>query len=237
MLESTVRVTLASVSATLRSLPDPSDQPWLGAQERERLSSITSSRRQQQFLAGRWLARHCLADMLGGDWRGCELSAPDEGRPEVVTRLEGLPRAAFFSISHSADWLACAVSTFPVGVDIEDTTRERDVAALIELTCSDAERRQMSGLSARDLKQAFHTRWSLKEAWIKQSGQAFPGMDRIPFEPRDPGQPCDAVVLLGDDFVAAVMPATPASLRLHVLHGLQADTLKVSAWLHNAAWA
>lgn len=188
-------------------------------------------------MAGRWLARHCLADMFGGDWRGCELSAPDEGRPEVVARLEGWPRAAFFSISHSADWLACAVSTFPVGVDIEDTSRARDVDALIEVTCSDAERRQMSRLSARDSRQAFHARWSLKEAWIKQSGQAFPGMNRIPFEPREPGQSCDAVVLRGNGFVAAVMPATPASLRLHVLHGLHADTLEMSAWLHNAAGA
>lgn len=230
MIDQTVCVTLASVAALCQRLPAETGQHWLGAQERQRLSGFTSPRRRKQFLAGRWLARHCLADRLGGDWLGHELSAPAEGRPEVVTRSSAAP-AGFFSISHSADWLACAVAPFPVGVDIEDTTRERDVAALIELTCSDAERRQMSGLSAPDLKQAFHARWSLKEAWIKQSGSPIPGMNGIPFEPCAPDDVADAVVLQGGTFVAAVTPATPASLRLK---GLLADKLEVSAWRHSA---
>lgn len=210
-------------------MPAEGDPSWLGAQERRRLGGITSLRRRNQFLAGRWLARHCLADMFGGDWRCHELSAPDEGRPEIVVRGKGTASSGFFSLSHSADWLACAVATFPVGVDIEDTTRERDIAALIDLTCSAAEQRQMNGLSAQALKQAFHARWSLKEAWFKQSGLPFPGMNRIPFEPCEPGQDADAVVMRGDTFVAAVTPATPASM--HLL-GLQADTVEVSAWRH-----
>jgi phosphopantetheinyl transferase len=226
-----VRVTLASVTAICQGLPAEGDQPWLGAQERQRLSGITSPRRREQFLAGRWLARHCLADMLGGDWRGYELSAPEEGRPEVVACKAGAAPACFFSISHSADWLACAVATFRVGLDIEFTARERDVAALIELTCSEAEQRQMRGLSARDLKRAFHARWSLKEAWIKQSGEPLPGMSGIPFEPCERGDVADAVVMQGDTLVVAVAPVTPAALRLS---GLLADTLEVSAWRHTA---
>lgn len=231
MNDQAVWVTLASVAAICQRLPAQADQPWLGAQERQRLSGITSPRRREQFLAGRWLARHCLADMLGGDWRGYELSAPEEGRPEVMACESGAAPAGFFSISHSADWLACAVAPFPVGVDIEGTTRERDVAALIELTCSDVEQRQMNGLSADDLKRAFQARWSLKEAWIKQSGSPTPGMNGIPFEPCAPGDVADAVVLQGDTLVAAVTPATPASLRLK---GLLADKLEVSAWRHSA---
>lgn len=230
MIDQTVCVTLASVAAICQRLPAQADQSWLGAQESWRLSGITSRRRREQFLAGRWLARHCLVDVLGGDWLDHELSAPADGRPEVVARTGAAP-AGFFSISHSADWLACAVAPFPVGVDIESTTRERDVAALIELTCSDAEQRQMNGLSAGDLKRAFQARWSLKEAWIKQSGPPIPGMNAIPFEPCALGDVADAVVLHGDTCVAAVAPATPTSLRLK---GLQADRLEVSAWRHSA---
>lgn len=222
-----VRVTLASVTAICQSLSADVDPPWLGAQERQRLSAITSVSRRKQFLTGRWLARHCLADMLGGNWHERDLSAPEDGRPEVLALEPGGAPEGFFSLSHSADWLACAVATSPVGVDIEDITRERDVRALIELTCSAAEQRQMSGLSAAALKQAFHARWSLKEAWFKQSGLPFPGMDRIPFQPCEPGQLADAVVMRGDTFVAAVTPATPASTRLL---GLCSDAVEVSAW-------
>ena len=222
-----VRVKLASVTAICKGLSADVDPPWLGEQERQRLRGITSVRRRKQFLAGRWLARHCLADMLGGGWLERDLSAPEDGRPEVLPRAPGDAPEVFFSLSHSVDWLACAVATFPVGVDIEDTTRERDFRALIELTCSAAEQRHMRGLSAAALKQAFHARWSLKEAWFKHSGLPFPGMDRIPFQPCEPGQLADAVVMQGDTFVVAVTPATPASMRLL---GLCADTVEVSAW-------
>lgn len=222
-----VRVTLASVTAVCTSIANEGDLLWLGEQERERLSGITSIRRRNQFLAGRWLARHCLADMLGGDWRLHELSAPQGERPDVLARGSADAAEGFFSLSHSADWLACAVAMVPVGVDIEDTTRERDVRALVELTCSASEQRQMNGLSAAALKQVFHARWSLKEAWFKQSGLPFPGMAKIPFHPCGAGQPADAVVMRGGAFVAAVTPASPASVRLL---GLDADVVDVSAW-------
>lgn len=222
-----VRVTLASVTAICQSLSGEIDPSWLGSQERERLNGMASIRRRRQFLAGRWLARQCLADMLGGDWRARELSAPEGERPEVLACGPGDAAGGFFSLSHSADWLACAVATFPVGVDIEDTTRERDVRALVELTCSAAEQKHMSALSAAELKQVFHARWSLKEAWFKQSGRPFPGMAAIPFHPCESGQPADAVVMRGDTFVVAVTPAAPASVRLL---GLCADAVEVSAW-------
>ena len=215
-----VCVTLASVSTICEGLQVESNQPWLSTEEQERLNGFASAKRRRQFLAGRWLARHCLASTFGGEWLDYPLSAPEGGKPEVLTPVGAACGHRFFSLSHSADWLACAVAAYPVGVDIEDITRRRDVAALAELTCSARERRHMSGLSPHATKLAFHARWSLKEAWIKRSGLTQQRMDLIAFQPCEPTQDADAVVMQGDAFVAAVMPAPLASLHLLGLHDM-----------------
>lgn len=228
-----VCVTFASVTTICQGLTTQVDLPWLGDEERQRLCAFTSPKRRREFVAGRWLARQCLADAFGGKAADFELSAPERGRPEVVTGHRDNRRAVFFSLSHSADRLACAVAELPVGVDIEDLARARDVAGLAELVCAPSELHQLGGLVGAPLKLAFHARWGLKEAWIKRFGLTSPNMRALPFEPCEPGQQGDAVVLLGDEFLAAVTPAIALDVRCT---GDQPLTLiKASDWRVSAA--
>ena len=65
----------------------------------------------------------------------------------------------FFSLSHSGDFCACALSDTPVGCDIQII---KDVSSgLIKRTCRDEELEKLD----------FFSLWSLKESYIKLYGE------------------------------------------------------------------
>lgn len=70
-----------------------------------------------------------------------------------------------FSLSHSGDWAVCAVSEFPVGVDIEQVRELRKGVA--ERFFSPEECALLAGLG----EDAFFVFWTLKEAAVKASGE------------------------------------------------------------------
>ena len=102
------------------------------------------------------------------------------GKPAVA----GATHALDFNLSHSGDWLACAVTAgTPVGVDLEYCHPDRaamkvarrffrpeEVAALLD--CGEAQQRDR-----------FYDFWTLKEAAVKARGEALvPGLQARGFE-------------------------------------------------------
>ena len=135
--------------------------PWLSASERARLATVTSESRRAQFLAARWQARWLLAQVHGGapaDWR---LEAPNDAPPQVIGRPD-----LVLSVSHSNDRVACAVTNGPVGLDVEQPRRKRDIEGLATLCCTPREQAMLA--SADDREALFHTLWTVKEAWLKK---------------------------------------------------------------------
>ena len=135
----------------------PADTSWLEPDEGQRLAGFSAPGRRRSYLAGRWLARKCL------------LGWPDASQPRRLgidtqgrSHIHGEPRL-HASISHSGDWVAAAVATAPIGIDIEDLGRQRDFAALASAVLSPA---QCADLSP----QSFYQWWTLKEAWFKRQG-------------------------------------------------------------------
>lgn len=211
-------VSIAEISAEFTGLP----LSWLSAQEQVRHQSITAPRRRHQFLAGRWLARHCMAAWQGGDWQAYGLSAPEAGRPEVRQVPPHVSAADLHvSLSHSGDWLACAVAGQPVGIDVEDASRDRDVDALGDAIYGASERAALSVMSAQARRAYFFSLWTLKEAWIKQAPGG-PSMSSLEFAACAREQRSQAVVLSTQTFVLAVARAQPQTLTCHgsALHGL-----------------
>ena len=131
--------------------------------EQARLDRITSAKRRAEFLAGRWLMRRLLAATHGGEPARWMLSAPEDGPPSC-SELPGL----HLGLSHSGDWVAAAVSTAPVGIDLETPGRPRDVLALADAVCGDAERERLRALDGVARDEAFRVLWTLKEAWLKR---------------------------------------------------------------------
>jgi phosphopantetheinyl transferase len=186
---------------------------WLSPEEQARLSAMSAPRRRAQFITGRWLARQSLAGQGGGRWQDYVLSAPDDGAPQLLARPPA-SESWYFSLSHSGDWLACAVSRQPVGVDVECSDRARDFPALNEWMHEPQALQDMPA-DPKDQQAWFYAQWTLKEAWLKQvtsASSSRPSMRSARFTPCGDGSGT-AMVGQGTAFTVAVCPAAPGALQ------------------------
>lgn len=87
------------------------------------------------------------------------------GKPQVAA---GLPQV-HFSVSHIETASVIAVSTVPVGIDIETIARPVD-ERIVEAVCSPRERRSLAKLDVRARQREFARLWALKEAYAKLTG-------------------------------------------------------------------
>ncbi len=218
-------MSLASVAAVCAELPELS-RSWLSVSEHMRCEAISAPRRRQQFLAGRWLVRQCLAKWWGGVWSDYVLSASDDGPPLLIAGPFDLTaRPLYVSLSHSEDCIVCAVASHPIGVDVECTIRPRDVEALGAFIHGSREEDSLAGLSATVRWHQFFARWSLKEAWIKHQPTSL-AMSAIECEPSD-SMTAEAVVLHSSEWVVAVLPVQIGNLRVC---GEAFDDAAVTPW-------
>ena len=98
------------------------------------------------------------------DWR---FGANRHGKPQLIDP----PSPLSFNLSHSGEWLACAVSAgAAVGVDLEYCDAGRDVLKLARRYFLDVEAAELAGLPEAQRKDRFYDYWTLKEAWIKARG-------------------------------------------------------------------
>ena len=159
------------------ALPDGDHHAWLSDDEANRLQAMTSPVRRRSFLAGHWQARELAADWLQVEARRIALHRHDDGRPRLV--VDGAPSPLSLSLSHSGDWLAIALATVPVGIDVELPRRPRDLDALARFTFSPEEVERLRGVPDAERAQAFHVAWTLKEARGKRIGEGLlPGRSR-----------------------------------------------------------
>lgn len=92
-----------------------------------------------------------------------------EGKP----RITNAPLELDFNLSHSGDWMVCAVSGgVPVGVDIEHTVRKRDVMRLARRFYCDTEVRALEALAENEQRDSFFDLWTLKESAVKARAEA-----------------------------------------------------------------
>lgn len=169
---------------------------WLSPGESQRLAGFGSARRRDIFLAGRWLLRLALIDWHDRSadpaaWR-CEIDA--QGR----SSLPAEPLLSL-SLSHSGDWLACAIATSPVGLDIESLQRARDFSALASQLMSPLELADFQALPAAERPVTFYRWWTLREAWLKRRGLGLDlaCMRRLVYESAAPGS-VDAAVFVDE---------------------------------------
>lgn len=142
---------------------------WLTDEEKSRLQAMSSPARRHSFLAGHWLARRLAADWLLVDMARIALHRHDDGRPCLL--VDGAPSPVSLSLSHSGDWVAVALATMPVGIDVEVSRRERDFVALARFAFSPGEAERLLRMDQAQRAGAFRVLWTLKEARGKRSGE------------------------------------------------------------------
>ena len=162
------RVVVAPVSATA-AIAEGAGDGWLTDDERGRLAVMGSALRRRQFLAGHWLARTFAGRVLRIEVDGCTLVRADDGSPRL--RVDGRATDWHVSLSHTGDWVACALAPAPVGVDVEMPRDDRDLAGLAAFAFSRDEAARLAALPDAERSDEFHRLWSLKEARGKRIGE------------------------------------------------------------------
>lgn len=108
--------------------------------------------------------------------------------PQILIADRGKPYFAagnlHFSISHTKNFVFCALSDRPIGIDAEETDRDIDLR-LAEKILSPTEKVQYD--EAEDKRTALLTFWVLKEAYAKYTGAGLQGYpNKTDFQLDDP---------------------------------------------------
>src|SRR5471032_2041460 len=109
--------------------------PLLSVSEAARYRRFVRPQRQRQFLIGRVLLRRALCTVL--DLPADALTVEEHVGHAPRVHLPAGVAPPGFSISHSGDWVACAVSaSTALGLDIELLDPARDIAAFYRMWSS-----------------------------------------------------------------------------------------------------
>lgn len=112
-------------------------------------------------MASELLLRELLTEQTGGTFDGFRFFRTESGKPYAE-------RSPEFNLSHSGEWILCAVGDTPLGADIEAA---RNVSpALMRRVCTAAELAFIDGDPNRFLQL-----WTAKEAYLKYRGTGIVG--------------------------------------------------------------
>lgn len=208
---------LAAVAPIL-ALAEASGRSWLTDDEATRLSAMGAPHRRRQLLAGHWLVRSLAVQAHGGDLAAWRWSRP-EGQPAFLQHEGDI---VFASISHSGDWLACAIAEDAIGLDVEASVKPRDFHALAVQVFSPEECALLRAGDG-DPAAAFHRLWTIKEACGKRLGHGLrPQESRRQVPVAVPaGESCDVETWQGGGIAVALAHSGRAAINGE---GLPSDT-------------
>ena len=108
--------------------------------------------------------------------------------PPIATGERGKPYfpdcPVHFSISHTKDYVFCALADKPIGIDAEKKDRQIDLRLAEKILSADE---KIRFANARDQRTALLKLWVLKEADGKRTGQGINGYPtHTDFSPDDP---------------------------------------------------
>ncbi|HNX28408.1 MAG TPA: 4'-phosphopantetheinyl transferase superfamily protein [Syntrophomonadaceae bacterium] len=136
----------------------------LAPEKQLRLEKIKDPVSARQVLSSDLLARAVVCDKLG--WRNNEIEFcyNDYGKPSLLHKKD-----FHFNLSHSGNWVVMAISTYEVGIDIEQIV-PLDLS-IAEHFFSSYENRYLNSLPPALQLDGFFRIWTLKESYIKMTGQ------------------------------------------------------------------
>lgn len=164
----------------IRKITDSEYEQWYAMADESRRAGCDSCRSREDRLraiAGDHLARLGIASHCGAAPEDIHFARTESGKPYAV----GLN--VHFNISHSGNYVVCAVSEDPVGIDVE---RIRPVRSkLTDKVCTPGELsyiREASGWGDELTGEAmvrFFRIWTSKEAWFKWAGTGITSLRSI----------------------------------------------------------
>lgn len=144
---------------------DESRPIWLSDLEKTQAQDIPDAMRRARFERTRSALRETLASRLGITAEALEFRRDQAGKPFIINEP-----GCEFSISHSGEWLAIAMSAVPVGIDIETRTPGVEVTKLAARFFSPADAALLNACPPQERNAHFAKQWVAKEAALKAAG-------------------------------------------------------------------
>lgn len=135
---------------------------------KELMDCSTSTKRKLETLAGSFLLSYAL-NTIGINELDLEYEYGENKKPRIQN-VDNL----YFNLSHSGDYIVCAISDKNVGIDIQKiSTLKNDIAKRF---FTESENNYLATLSSNEKENEFFRIWAIKEAFIKYTGE---GIARI----------------------------------------------------------
>ena len=164
----TIRVMVRILSSLINlNLPEsPSGKhiiSLLPPATRFRIQALRNSEDISRSLTAYSLLFRFLHNTFGADHQDVVLTEGPFGKPELA-----VPEGIFFNCAHAGMWALCAISRYPVGVDIEEIGRSVDNSLYAYLHPKEIEYLEQLPCDLHDKE--FLNLWTLKESYLKALG-------------------------------------------------------------------
>lgn len=168
--------------------PDTADTPtlaaWhatLDAAEQDAAARFRFEADRRAYIAAHALARAMLAEAGGLPAPAFRFLRGPQGKPELDP-AHNLPWLRF-SLSHTSSLVACALAAEDdIGLDVEDLSRREAGPGLAERYFAPSEAALLAALPQPARHAAFLRIWTLKEAYVKATGEGIAtGLDSFGF--------------------------------------------------------
>jgi 4'-phosphopantetheinyl transferase len=184
----------------------------LAASEAHRYANFARIERKRQFLVARMLLRVAASKMMNVPVHEITVRDRVESAPELFV-ADGQFSPPNFSISHSGNWVGCALSTeVMLGFDIEVNNPDRDIVALSEAAFQPDEQLWLIRQPDVDRIAAFYQLWSTREALYKlmsRLGREMPSSSLASAGDHDDSQGWHRRAVMHNRLTAVVCSAEP----------------------------
>lgn len=150
----------------------------LSSDERQRAERFYFEKDKKKYIACRGLLRVILSRYLNLEPQKLEFTYSLQGKPELnnIDRKERL----CFNVSHSHGLAVYAIAlNRAVGIDLEHLRDISDVQQLAERFFSQSESCLINGLPESQQQELFFRFWTIKEAYLKATGEGLSGLQAI----------------------------------------------------------
>lgn len=147
---------------------------WLSGEERERCGTLRQEADRRRLILGHGMIRFLLSAVCGLPPGEIRLVPDDLGKLSAVCGDKRVPVS--FNLTHSGDFVAAALGSDMIGIDIEACKPLEEWESLKNRIFSLPEWQELlvdSQSGTGGPLQAFYRGWTLKEAYIKALGKGF----------------------------------------------------------------
>lgn len=136
---------------------------WIEPYFRERILRYRFWEERQRSLLGRLLTRYAIIKNFCINNNDITIVENKYGKPFLFG-----DNKISFNVSHSKDWVVCAINTSAIGIDVQEIKDMK--LSIADRFFTKQENDYLASLNEKEQLHGFYDIWSLKEAYIKALG-------------------------------------------------------------------